>query len=471
MMLIGGGGSNWFAYVILALWPLIAIWLYQSKSVTEATLWTILGGHMFLPVKTMVDLPMIPPLGKESVPALAAFLGCTFIAGRRISFLGQRGWIFWLLLLFILGPFVTAELNGDAVFVGGHRLPPMEHYDAISAVINQFIIIMPFFLGQQLFRTVEDHAHLFQLLILAGLFYSLLMLFEVRMSPQLHSWLYGYFPHSFIQQRRFDGFRPVVFMGHGLWVAFFAAVTAIAATVFWQLKIKVRRFSPTGVTYYLLLVLLLCKSVAAIMYGYAVFLLIKVASFKIQLRVARILVLIALLYPTMSIMNFFPHQTLIGWAESINAERAESLEFRFKNENMLVDHAQQRLFFGWGGWGRNRVYSEDTGDDMTVTDGKWIITFGTFGWLGFIAEFGLLALPVFRAVSVFKWVKTQQEMVLLSAHALLIGIVMIDQLPNASLAPWLWLLAGVLLGRTEAIYDAAKRQVALGLPSTSRGYQ
>ncbi len=372
--------------------------------------------------------------------------------------MGQRGWGFWLLLLFILGPFVTAELNGDAIFVGGYRLPPMEHYDALSAVINQLIILLPFFLGRQLIRTEEDHVLLFRVLILAGLFYSLLMLFELRMSPQLHRWVYGYFPHSWIQQSRSGGFRPVVFMGHGLWVAFFTAVTVIAATVFWQLKIKASRFSPANVTYYLLLMLLLCKSLASIIYGYGAFLLIKVASFKTQLRVARILVLIALLYPTMSIMNLFPHQALTEWIESMSAERAESLNFRFKNEHILLEHAQKRSFFGWGGWGRNRVHNEETGDDTTITDGKWIITFGVFGWMGFIAEFGLLAFPVFRAASVFKWVKTQQEMTFISAHALLIGFVMVDQLPNASMAPWLWLLAGALLGRSEAIVEAYRTE-------------
>lgn len=463
---------NWFAYAALfVLWPLIAIWLYRSKSVTEATLWTIFGGHMFLPVGTNVDLPMIPPLGKESIPVLAAFFGCRFIAGRRISFFDLRGWVFWLLLLFILGPFVTAELNGDAVFVGGRRLLPMEHYDALSAVINQLIIIMPFFLGRQLVRTEEDHALLFRILIVAGLFYSLLMLFEVRMSPQLHRWLYGYFPHSWIQQIRSDGFRPVVFMGHGLWVAFFSAVTVIAATVFWQLKIKAGRFSPVSITYYLMVLLLLCKSVASIIYGYTAFLLIKATSFKTQLRIARVLVLLALFYPTMSIMNLFPHQTLMDWTESMSAERAESLGVRFENEDRLLKHARQRLFFGWGSWGRNRVYSEETGDDITITDGRWIITFGTFGWVGFIAEFGLMALPVFRSVSVFKWVKTQQEMAFLSAHALLIGFVMIDQLPNASLAPWLWLLVGALLGRTEAISNTANRQVVPDPLNSSKVYQ
>jgi hypothetical protein len=452
---------NTFAYAALALWPLVAIWLYRSKSVTEATVWTIIGGHMFLPVRTMVDLPMIPPLGKESIPALCAYLGCRFIAKRRIPFWGQQGWVTWFLLLFVFSPFVTAELNGDAIYVGGTRLPPMQHYDALSSVINQLIVITPFFLGRQLFKAAEDHAVLIRLLILAGLFYSLFMLFEVRMSPQLHNWIYGFFPHSFLQQRRFGGFRPVVFMGHGLWVAFFTVVTVVAASVFWKLKIKTNRFSPASISYYLLFVLVMCKSVASIIYGYGAFVLIKATSFNVQLRAARILVIIALLYPTLSIMNYFPHQTLLGWAESISPERSESLSFRFDNEQKLVNHAQQRLFFGWGGWGRNRVFSEETGKDVTITDGKWIITFGMFGWVGFIAEFGLLALPVFRAVSVFKRIKTHAEMAFISGHALLIGIVMIDQLPNASLSPWLWLLVGVLLGRTEMIFNTEERQRAL----------
>lgn len=451
--------GNWFAYAALGIWPIVTIYLYRTKSVTEATLWTILGGHMLLPVKTAVDLPMIPPLGKESIPALVAFLGCRFIAIKRIPIFGQSGWVRWLLLLYIVGPFITAELNGDAVFVGGRRLPPITHYDALSVVINQFIHIIPFFLGRQLFRTYEDQQLMFRVLIVAGLFYSLLMLFEVRMSPQLHAWIYGYFPHgsgSFGQQMRYGGFRPVVFMGHGLLVSFFAVVTVIAATVFWQLKIKVRQFSPPGVTYYLLLVLLLCKSVGSILYGFGAFLLIKITSFKTQLHVARILALLALLYPALSIMNLFPHQTFMNWA-SMDADRAQSLGTRFDNEYALLDHARKRFFFGWGTWGRNRLYSEESGGDITITDGRWIITFGQFGWFGFVAEFGLLAMPVFRALAAFKLLKTKNEMSLLCVHALIIGIMMIDQLPNSSLAPWLWLLTGILLGRAEAILEASKK--------------
>jgi hypothetical protein len=452
--------GNWVAYGALAAWPMITIWLYMNKSVTEATLWVILGGHMFLPVRTNVDLPMIPPFDKESIPALFAFLGCRFIAGRKISFWGKPGWVTILLIMFVLGPFITAELNQDATYSGGKLLQPMEHYDAISAVINQLIVIIPFFLGRQLFRNVDDHELMFRTLIMAGLCYSVLMLFEVRMSPQLNRWIYGFFPHSFAQQMRFGGFRPVVFMGHGLLVSFFAVVTLIAASVFWQMKIKIRRLSSSGITFYLLLVLLLCKSVASYLYGFASLYLIKFSSFKIQLKFAQVLVLLALLYPTLSITNLFPHQAIMNWALSMDADRAQSLGVRFDNEYRLLNHAKKRFIFGWGTWGRNRIYSEDTAKDITITDGRWIITFGQFGWVGFIAEFGLLAISVFKAVKAFKYLKIKRERCLLSAHALLVGIVMTDQLPNSSLSPWLWLLTGILLSRAEAIIALGKKPKA-----------
>ena len=449
--------GNWFAYTMLGVWPIVAIWLYRTKSVTKATLWTILGGHMFLPVGVQIDLPMIPPLEKVSIPAISALVCCWLVARKRVFTLGKNALVRWLIFISIASPFVTAQLNNYTMIIGDHRIPPMEYYDALSMVTNQLIVMIPFFLGRQLFRSYEEHLLMFRVIIVAGLFYSLLELFEVRMSPQLHTWIYGYFPHSFAQQIRFGGFRPVVFMGHGLLVSFFTAITVMAAAALWQLKIRVRQFSPSCVTYYLLLVLVLCKTVASIMYGFSGLLLIKFASLKNQLRVARILVLIALLYPVLSIMDLVPYQTLNNVAMSIDKERGQSLTFRFENEKILLDRVQKHIFFGLGGWGRNRIYDEE-GRDISVTDGLWIITLGQFGMVGFFAQFGLLAAPVFLGMAAFKQIKIWKEKVLLCSHVLLIGIIMLDQLPNASLAPWLWLLTGILLGRAEAILETHKNR-------------
>jgi hypothetical protein len=453
--------ANWFAYVVLGIWPIVAIWLYRTKPVAMATLWTLLGGHLLLPVGVGIDLPMIPPLGKESIPTLAAFIGCRFIAKKRVPIFGQKGLMRWLLLLFMLGSFITAELNDKPVFIGNLQLPGLTFYDALTTMVNQFIAIMPFLIGRQLFQASENHLLMFRMLVLAGLGYSIPMLFEVRMSPQLHTWIYGFFPHSFIQQARYGGFRPVVFIGHGLLVSFFAAITLLSASVLWQLRYKIRQFSPASVTYYLLFVLVLCKSVASLFYGFLALLLIKVTRIKTQLRIAVVIASMALLYPTMSIMNIFPHQPLLEWVASIDAARAQSMGVRFDNEHRLLEHGQQRFFFGWGSWGRNRIYNEETGEDTSVTDGRWVITFSQFGWLGFIAEFGLLAIPVFSAISVAKFVRSRQELIMIAAHALLLSFAILDQLPNSSLAPWLWLLAGILLGRAEAISRKYREETKL----------
>ena len=76
--------------------------------------------------------------------------------------------------------------------------------------------------------------------------------------------------------------------------------------------------------------------------------------------------------------------------------------------------------------------------------------------MGFLAEFGLLALTVFRAASALRFVKSERDGLFLGALALIIAINMIDLLPNASLSPWTWLLAGALLGRTEDLQRAAR---------------
>src|SRR4029077_16712769 len=93
-----------------------------------------------------------------------------------------------------------------------------------------------------------------------------------------------------------------------------------------------------------------------------------------------------------------------------------------------------------------------------VTDGRWIITLGTFGFVGFIAEFGLLAFSVFSAAKAMRFVATVTEALFLGALALIVAVNVVDLLPNSGLTPWTWLLAGALLGRAEALV-ARKREI------------
>jgi hypothetical protein len=69
---------------------------------------------------------------------------------------------------------------------------------------------------------------------LGGPDYMPLCLLEVRLSPQLHTWIFGYHQHSFGQSLRFGGFRPVVFMDHGLMVGLWMTMATLAGFWLWR---------------------------------------------------------------------------------------------------------------------------------------------------------------------------------------------------------------------------------------------
>ena len=91
----------------------------------------------------------------------------------------------------------------------------MGAYDAGSAVIAEFLFFLPFILARQYLRTANDNAAILIALVIAGLLYSLPMLFEIRMSPQLSRWIYGYFPGGFITVDAGRGISTGRF--HGQW--------------------------------------------------------------------------------------------------------------------------------------------------------------------------------------------------------------------------------------------------------------
>jgi hypothetical protein len=167
------------------------------------------------------------------------------------------------------------------------------------------------------------------------------------------------------------------------------------------------------------------------------------------MRVAVVLAAIVLSYPILRISSLVPTEQIVQLVDAVNAERANSLKFRFVQEDQLLAHASDRFWFGWGRYGRNRVYDE-RGNDVSITDGQWILTLGQFGFLGFLAQFGLLTLPIFYAARILATLKSRREKVLLSCLSLILAITAIEQIPNASINPWGWLIGGALLGRGRA---------------------
>jgi len=93
--------------------------------------------------------------------------------------------------------------------------------------------------------------------------------------------------------------------------------------------------------------------------------------------------------------------------------------------------------------------------------------FGQFGIFGFVAEFGLLSIGVFRAAAALRFAQSKAERLSLSSLALIVSINILDLLPNAGLIPWTWLLTGALVGRAEALSSVLQKRRQLGSKNNS----
>jgi len=147
---------------------------------------------------------------------------------------------------------------------------------------------------------------------------------------------------------------------------------------------------------------------------------------------------------------------LIEIAGSYSEERAKSLQYRVDQENQLLSKAAEKIWFGWGGWGRARVYDAESGRDTTVIDGAWIGILGVGGVFGFLSVFGLLSMGVVRLYQISK--TTSKALDTMPYIAIIVAINLIDMLPNASLTPLTWLLSGSLLGSVEAFKNSSVGQ-------------
>ena len=220
---------NIIAYLALALWPVVAWQLWKRLDRARALIWTVLGGYLLLPPLTAINFPVIPDLDKVSIPNLMALICALRLAQDRISFIPQSWLGKALIAVYVLSPFGTVLTNGDPLIFQQAEIKGMRIYDSLAAISYQLIALLPFFLARRYLGSPEGARAIVAALVAAGLAYSLPMIVEAVMSPQMNVWVYGFFQHDFFQTIRYGGYRPVVFLPHGLWVAFFAFMAVAAA--------------------------------------------------------------------------------------------------------------------------------------------------------------------------------------------------------------------------------------------------
>lgn len=446
--------------IALLLWIPLTLALFASLRPQTACIASFLGAYLFLPVGISFDFPGLPAIGRFEIAALASLVAVLQFCPDAIRRARIGRGIDLVIVAVIAAGFVTALTNGESIPLGDETtIPGMRLYDAFSLAAREiFSIGIPFILGRALYRRPADLHPLLSVLVLAGLGYSVLVLWEVRMSPNLHSMIYGVAPHSdFSQTFRWGGWRPQVFVGHGLFLSMLMLHTALAAFGLWKARLPVFRLRPTfAIPAYLSLIVLACKSLGAILLGGVAMLAAALFKPRVQIRIAVVLCVFAVSYPIFRTLDLVPTESLTGYAGAISAAREESLAFRFFQEGRLLERAHAKELFGWGTWGRNEIYDPETGMRLSTPDGYWVIMLGAFGIVGYAARYLLLMYPILLTAKRFARLGGGRERILALTIVWILTVLILDMIPNAGLRSLHYLMAGALAG-SVSLGAAARR--------------
>jgi hypothetical protein len=447
------------AQVVLALSIPVSIGVFFVLRPVPAALLVVLCFELLLPEGPNYKLPYMPALDKHNLSYLCVLVACLLRCPGRVTKLPREKWITVLALLLLVGGVATA-LNNTAPLMLGRAgevfIPALNAKDGFFMGITNFVeTFVPFYVGYALFRTREDLNRLIAALAVACLLCVPLILVELRMSPQWHRWIYGYGQSAFDQTIRWGGYRPMLFMPHGLALARFLVAATFSLVILAKSRRRLFGLPIRFLAWVQFLVLVACKSTGAVVLAVAGLPILIFAKPKRRLQVAVVLAWITVLYPALRLSGLFPVGSLLRAAGALQSERAGSLAFRFDNEDALLERARQHIAFGWGEYGRNMVHDED-GKNISVVDGHWIIRLSVNGIVGFVTTFGPLLIPVFWARRRLKTFRVAQDQGDISGVAFMLTILCLDLIPNGLWASYPFLIAGALTRRIREIRSEQK---------------
>ena len=363
--------GNFLVSLALFGWIPVVFFLFLLLPPRRAVSTSLLVGWLFLPIASF-NLPGFLDYDKITATCLSVFLAAAIMDKRLWNFRPTR---FDLpMLVWCLCPLATSVSNGLGV------------YDGLSTAIQQTLLWgLPYVMGRAYFGDFKGLRELATVLFIGGLIYIPLCLYEIRMSPQLHSTIYGFYQHDFSQTMRAGGWRPTVFLQHGLAVGLFMSVTSlIGAWLWYSMPSRLFPGRPSGWLVALLLITsVLVKSLGALVL-LALGLLVLFLSTKLR---TRILVLLLLL----SFPLYIAARTVGGWsgdqmrdlAQLVGTEdRVGSLLTRLRNEHYLLEKAKLQPLLGWGAWNRsfvgdkNHIVITREGPVKVIPDSFWIVIFG-----------------------------------------------------------------------------------------------
>jgi len=434
-------------HIAFVAWFLAVLALYWTRPPREALVASLVGGWLFLPV---AGYSFTGLHSKAEIVAMGTLLASLLLA--------PEAWRRFRPSLLDL-PVVVACLTPVASSITND----LGYYNAGSDMLARILKWgVPYLLGRVYLSDLRGLQTIAMGTFLGGLAYVPLCLWEIRMSPQLHRFLYGYHQHEFIQTVRWGGFRPMVFMQHGLAVGLWMTAACLAGFWLWHTgaRRRVRGIPVSALLAILVVTTLLVKSAGALILlvvGMAA--LMAARSFGTSLPVV-LLLLAAPTYIAARTSGWWSGRDMVEMAGRFDPERGDSLRTRLDNEDDLVKRAMERKAFGWGGWGRAEIKDEE-GRSTSIRDGLWVIVIGESGLVGLVGVNALFLLPVLVLLWRYR-ARLWRDPVLAPAAviAVMLPLVVVDSLLNAFGAPLFTASSGALLGFALREPTRVRRRVA-----------
>ncbi len=421
-------------------WIPVVFYLFRRFPPQQAVVISFMVAWLFLPQISII-LPVLPNINKLSITCYSILLVTAINdLGRFSSF--RPSWLDLPMLIWCVCPFASSLDNGLGI------------YDGLSTTLAQTVTWGgPYFLGRIYLNNLAGLRLLAMGIFFGGLSYIPLCLIELRIGPQLDLWVYGFTTTTnWNVAIRNGGYRPVVFMGTGLMLGAWMMTATLTGIWLWKTGVikQIGRIPMSWLVMALLVTFVSCKSAgASISLVLGSFILFFArwwrSTFPLWLLIASIGC-----YLFLGVNGNFPRTQIISYTSKVfNAERTQSLQFRFDNEVFLGEKARQKMIFGWGGFGRNRVYDEN-GKDLSITDSLWIIVFGTNGLVGLCSVTASMLLPVVRFFMLGYPAKTWSHPKVAPAAVLAVALTlyMLDCVLNAMINPMFALIGGAISGMT-----------------------
>jgi hypothetical protein len=382
------------AKLALILWFPIVLHFFEKYPPRTAMIISFIGGTLFLPQRTNIALPFFPDYEGTNATCYAILVGIISKDVERFN-LFKPSWIDIPMLIWCICPYPSSVTND------------LGAYDGILSTLDQTMTWgVPYLLGRIYLNKLDGFRELAINIVKGGLLYVPLCLYEGVMSPSLHLTIYGFYAHEsgISQARRLGGWRPNVFMQHGLKVALFMMTVALVALWLQQAKVikKIWKKPINILVVILIATFFWCRSTGTYAYfANGIAILFSTKFFRTSLLLLMLIFEQANLLYTKVQGTFDAEAALAKMRKYVEEDRVGSMEFRYKMEEILGEKAREKPLYGWGGYDRNNIYEEMWDGEikkMTVPDSSWIIHFGVRGYVGVYSWAASLLLPVIAFV-------------------------------------------------------------------------